>query len=221
MSTNYKILLQSEKELKKIIAEYLELVYKIHSKLWIELKENEYHLAFDNTERRLKQAILMEDELIDECIWTISKDDPRANHLRFIISVIYCAKDLTRAAEYAQSIAKIIIRKNIEKKYIESLKSIIDLYLDTINKIIKLYLSSTEDKSEKSDELYLNFELKLEENEKKLRDKFNHETEIIYLYISQITRLINSTIERIKSVFPSTMFVKSNTTSINVNKKSK
>lgn len=209
MSTNYKILLQSEKELKKIISEYLEFVYKIHSKLWNELNEEDYHKAYDNSERRFKQALIMEDELIDECVWTISKDDPRANHLRFIISVIYCAKDLTRAAEYAQSIAKIIIRKNIEQKYVKALDPIVTLYLNVIQKIIKIYLSTTEDKIEKVDQLYLEFEVMLENNEKKMREKFDEQSKITYLYISQITRLINSTIERVKSVFPSTMFVKS------------
>lgn len=220
MSTNYNILLKSEKKLKKIIVEYLELVYRIHSKLWNELIDGETHSAFDNTERRVKQAILMEDELIDECVWTISKDDPRANHLRFIISVIYCAKDLTRASEYAQSIAKIIIRKQIAKENILLIKPIVNLYLDVISKIIKIYSSNADDKLEKVDDLYLQFEIKLEENEKKLRSEFKEDkNEITYLHISQITRLINSTIERIKSIFPSTMFVKSSTTTISVGKK--
>lgn len=32
MSTNYNILLRSEKQLKKLVLEYLDLVYKIHTK---------------------------------------------------------------------------------------------------------------------------------------------------------------------------------------------
>ena len=37
MSTNYNILLRSEKQLKKLIIEYLDLVYKIPTKFWKEL----------------------------------------------------------------------------------------------------------------------------------------------------------------------------------------
>lgn len=226
MSTNYNILLRSEKQLKKLIIEYLDLVYKIHTKFWKELngieKEN-YGTVLDNTERRIKQAFLMEEELIDECIWTISKDGPRANHLRFIVSIIYCAKDLTRASEYAQSIIKIVMRRNIDQNNLVPIQPIVDAYLALIAKIIKIYNSNHEDKIEKVDELTLEFETQLDEQETKLREEFkNDPNQITYLYVSQIIRFINSTIERIKSVFPSTLFIKSATTVISVdNKKTK
>lgn len=225
MPTNYNILLKSEKKLKKIIIEYLDLVHKIHLKLWDELgefKSDEIHFAYDNVERRIKKAILMEEELIDECIWTISKDDPRANHLRFIISIIYCAKDLTRASEYAQTMAKIIMRKNFDSEHMEFLKPISKLYLKTIEKSMKIYASSIEEKTEKFDELNHEFEIELEKQEQLIREKLKESAkEITYINISQITRLISSTIERIKTVFPSTIFVKSTTTSINTIKNNK
>lgn len=213
MSTNYNALLSSEKKLKKIIVEYLVIVYKIHSKLWNELDQAEsfdIHPIYDNVERRIKKAWIMEEELIDECIWTISKDQPRANHLRFIISIIYCAKDLTRASEYSQSISKIILRKKISKKHISYLKPIIKLYLNIIDKIVEIYSSKIEDKLEKFDEINLEFEDKMEKNEKEIREKIkNIDNEIIYIHLSQIIRLISSTIERIKTVFPSTVFINS------------
>lgn len=225
MPTNYNILLKSEKKLKKIIIEYLDLVHKIHLKLWDELgefKSNEIHFAYDNVERRIKKAILMEEELIDECIWTISKDDPRANHLRFIISVIYSAKDLTRASEYAQTMAKIIMRKNFNNEHMNFLKPISKLYLETIEKSMKIYASSIDEKAEKFDELNHQFEVDLEKEEELIREKLKESSrEITYINISQITRLINSTIERIKTIFPSTIFVKSTTTSINTIKNKK
>ena len=108
MSTNYNILLKSEKKLKELTVSYLALIHEIHQKLWNDVDKHvsseDISLIFDNTERRQKRSLVMEDELLDECIWTISKDDPRANHLRFIISVICSTKDLTRASEYSQSI---------------------------------------------------------------------------------------------------------------------
>lgn len=40
----------------------------------------------------------------DDCIWIISKDQPRANHLRFIIAILYSIRDLERIAEQAYNI---------------------------------------------------------------------------------------------------------------------
>ena len=228
MSTNYNILLRSEKQLKRLIADYLDVVYQMHFKTWKELNEYDqadYGIVFDNAERRIKRAMLREEELIDECIWTISKDGPRANHLRFIISVIYCAKDLTRASEYVASIVKIIVRRNIDQQKLDLIEPIIKSYLTVIEKIIKIYKSNAEEKFEKVDELINQFEQQFDEQERKIREKFKNHThsgdEIAYLYVSQIVRLINSTIERIKSVFPSTLFIKSSTSTTTISTENK
>ena len=216
MSTNYNILLRSEKQLKKLVLEYLDLVYKIHTKAWAELNASapaDYGVVFDNVERRLKRALLQEEELIDECIWTISKDDPRANHLRFIVSIIYCTKDLTRACEYAQSILKIIIRRNLDAAALDPLRPIVKTYLELLAKIIKVYSSAQEDKLERVDELITSFETTLTAQEAEVKARFGDDPQVLSLYISQIIRLINSTIERTKSVFPSTLFIKASASS--------
>lgn len=218
MSTNYNILLRSEKKLRKLVAEYVQLMLDIHSKLWNDietLEGEEIHTILDNVERRLKKAIIAEDELLDECIWTISKDDPRANHLKFIISIIISSKDLTRASEYAHSIAKIVVRKNFEKSQIKLIKPVQKLYLQYIYDILKTYESNKEDKLEKVDDLYIEFEEQLGNQEKIIRDELKKQNnEIGYIQISQITRLMNSTIERLKGIFPSTLFTKSHTSII-------
>ena len=114
------------------------------------------------------------------------------------------------------------MRRNIDKNNLKPIQPIVTSYLDLISKIIKIYSSNHEDKIEKVDEITLEFETKLDEYETKLREEFkNDPNQITYLYVSQIIRFINSTIERIKSVFPSTLFIKSNTTVINSDKKDK
>ena len=208
MSTNYNILLESEKKLKELIIEYIHLVHEIHFKLWrdIEKDKDELRSVLDNVERRLQKSKVLEEELLDECIWTISKDDPRANHLRFIISIIYATKDLSRACEYAKAIAKLIVRKSFKVEWIKYLKPVSKLYLDQIESLLKIYQSNIDDKFEKIEELNVSYETSLEKiyvsNKKQLSD------EIAFFRINQVSRLMASTIERIQSIFSSTVFVK-------------
>ena len=208
MSTNYNILLESEKKLKELIIEYIHLVHEIHFKLWrdIEKDKDELRSVLDNVERRLQKSKVLEEELLDECIWTISKDDPRANHLRFIISIIYATKDLSRACEYAKAIAKLIVRKSFKVEWIKYLKPVSKLYLDQIESLLKIYQSNIDDKFEKIEELNVSYETSLEKiyvsNKKQLSD------EIAFFRINQVSRLMASTIERIQFIFSSTVFVK-------------
>ena len=69
MSTNYNILLKSEKKLKELILSYILLMHEIHKKLWADTNKyinDNLHIIFDNVERRLKRSKDMEDELLDE-----------------------------------------------------------------------------------------------------------------------------------------------------------
>ncbi len=222
MSTNYNILLKSEKKLKELILSYLLLAHEIHFKLWNDIDkytEEDKIKILDNTERRLNRSKLMEDELLDECIWTISKDDPRANHLRFIIFIIYSAKDISRSCEYAKSIAKIIVRNNFDKLIVDSLKNIANFYLNYIEKSIKLYKKADNGKIDDFDDLNSEFESKYEEYQKNSR-KLYKDNEIIGYQISQIYRLIFSTIERIQTIFTSFLLSsKTKTVTIEVSKK--
>lgn len=221
MSTNYNILLKSEKKLKGLIINYLSLVYEIHNKLWNDvdkyIDDDHKGIIFDNAERRLKRSLTMEEELLDECIWTISKDDPRANHLRFIISIIYSAKDLSRSCEYAQSIAKIFVRNALDKNVLKELKPITKLYLEYIQQITKIYESNSQNKLDKFDEMNNDFEIKFEKLQKECRKYFSND-EIIQHRVSQINRLIFSTIERLQSVSTSVLISKSTTKTIEVKK---
>ncbi|MBR3259388.1 MAG: hypothetical protein IKG09_01360 [Mycoplasmataceae bacterium] len=225
MSTNYNILLKSEKKLKKLLFSYLFHVYEIHQKLWRDTEkyigQNE-NLILDNIERRLKRSSDAEDELLDECIWTISKDDPRANHLRFIIFIIYSTKDLSRACEYTQSIGKIIVRNNFSKKTIDIIKPLFKLYLKHIEQIIELHNDEMENFNlENFDDLTSQFEEKFEEIQKEIKKQFSND-EFIHYKIMQIERLISSTIERIQSTFSFALLSKMGSTiTIGAIKKSK
>lgn len=203
MSTNYNILLKSEKKLKNLILSFTLLAHEIHKKLWIDAEkyvDSNLHIIFDNAERRLKRSKDLEDELLDECIWTISKDDPRANHLRFIISIIYSTKDISRACEYAQSIAKIIVRSHLSQNIINTLNPLKELYLKYIEDVIKLSESKLENKIDFFDEMNIEFESEYEKFLKVIRKNYEND-DVVQYQVIQISRLIFSVIEKIQSVF--------------------
>lgn len=203
MSTNYNILLKSEKKLKNLILSFTLLAHEIHKKLWIDAEkyvDSNLHIIFDNAERRLKRSKDLEDELLDECIWTISKDDPRANHLRFIISIIYSTKDISRACEYAQSIAKIIVRSHLSQNIINTLNPLKELYLKYIEDVIKLSESKLENKIDSFDEMNIEFESEYEKFLKVIRKNYEND-DVVQYQVIQISRLIFSVIEKIQSVF--------------------
>lgn len=225
MSTNYNILLKSEKKLKELILSYILLMHEIHKKLWIDTNKyinDNLHIIFDNVERRLKRSKDMEDELLDECIWTISKDDPRANHLRFIISIIYSTKDISRSCEYAQSIAKIIVRNNINQDVIKNFMPLSKLYLEYIENVMKLNNSTSNNKIDLFDELNINFENKYEKFQKEINKSFGKD-EVIQYQLNQISRLVFSVIEKLQSIFSTIFFSKSQskTATIEISKKIK
>lgn len=223
MSTNYNILIKSEKKLKELISEYVFLLLEIHTKLWkdVFLNEKNLNVVLDNCERRLKRSNVMENELVDECIWTISKDDPRANHLRFIISIIYSTKDLSRACEYSQSMAKIIVRNKFDKNSLSLFKPCSKFYLDHIEQMIKIYKSSSNDKFEKLNQKNSEFEFNIEKFQKEIRKSFE-KNEVMQYHAMQICRLIISTIERLQTIIFSVLFSKkSNFTSPEIKKPNK
>ena len=225
MSTNYNILLKSEKKLKDLILSYILLMHEIHKKLWADANKyinDNLHIIFDNVERRLKRSKDMEDELLDECIWTISKDDPRANHLRFIISIIYSTKDISRSCEYAQSIAKIIVRNNINQDVIKNFMPLSKLYLEYIENVMKLNNGTSNNKLDLFDELNINFENKYEKFQKEINKSFGKD-EVIQYQLNQISRLVFSVVEKLQSIFLTIFFSKSQskTSTLEIAKKTK
>ncbi|AAT27497.1 PhoU domain-containing protein [[Mycoplasma] mobile] len=226
MPINYNILLESEKELKRLKIEYFEYVKYIHTKMWKEIFEKEAKkeeiISIEYNDvilRRLDQAAELNSNLIDECVWTISKDSPRANHLRFIISIIQSAKDLERASAYAFIISKTITRRKILIKNLSLLKPIVFKYLEIFDLFINLYKTSSISKLEKVDEIISDFKEAEHKFSKNLWKKFENESsesEVEYFPISLVLKSIESTVERIKGVFGSEKFVNTKTALIDL-----
>lgn len=204
MATNYNTLIESEKNLKKMVVQFLEYSYSTHEKLWKNIFDfQDGDKIIDSMEVRVREAEQRERDLLDECIWIISKDSPRANHLRFIISIIYTTKDITRTASHPLFITKTFVRKKIDIVQMTKIKEMIELYLKLFEKYIKIYQNDKiKDKFDEVEKMYLEFIEFSHEITKKIRaELIEKDLEIDYFPISQIIKLIESTIEHVKNIF--------------------
>lgn len=126
MAINFFSLEKSELELKDNFMSLTSMCRKMYTKLTTMIsnkvvtrddldKMDEYRNRITETRRDIR----------DDCIWIISKDQPRANHLRFIIAILYSIKDVERMADYAFTIAKILNKEKITSSMIKSMDSLL------------------------------------------------------------------------------------------------
>ena len=113
MSSNYQLVKTSEKDLTQHFFKFYNHVRNEWKKLISILKENktisdENYKMFKRMENKSNH---MEADILDESIWSISRNQPVANHLRFVISIIYSISDLERMADYVINCVN-IIRQN-------------------------------------------------------------------------------------------------------------
>lgn len=108
MSINYSMTKESEKELRDYFFKYYHHVYdswndliKVYKEKKQISKEDLNHF-FDLENKSNTYEVMM----LDDCIWDISKNQPLASHLRFVVSIIYSISDLERMADYVISIAR-------------------------------------------------------------------------------------------------------------------
>lgn len=105
MAINFFSLEKSEYELKQSFLEFLDMCYRYHLKACESLKQDSISDASVNEMAAKKvKAREKKRDIKDDCIWIISKDQPRANHLRFIVAILYACRDLERIAEQAYNI---------------------------------------------------------------------------------------------------------------------
>lgn len=140
MSVNYSITKASEQELKASFFKFYSHVYKtwnqlvhvLEEKTKITLSDLEQFFQAEEKSNRFKAHIL------DQCIWNISRCQPIANHLRFVIAIMYSINDLERMADYIISSARYIYQHAIdEKPAINLIVTTIKNSIEIMNKMIR------------------------------------------------------------------------------------
>lgn len=165
---NYDILIESEDKLIKEFEDFVKHSIVVQKKIWkILFKEIKTQEDYELVQSLEEESNFMQKNLLDDAIWTISKAQPRANHLRFVIALIYSTKDIERSIDTAFEIFR--TSKYTKDYKFTDFKGIVKLYIDLIVKIEPLIGSNYKDNAEK---------VKLE------RVKFN---EKFYKYVTEIT----------------------------------
>ncbi len=210
MATNYTSLVSSENKLKEQFYEYLDLTYLIHKKLWdyiLNNKLDESALADLNNDE--EKSDNWERDILDECVWIISKDQPRSSHLRFIISIIYSAKDLERVSDYAIDIAEAVTRTTPTKKEMEHFKRVSTEYLS----FFKAFMDVIKKKNvaemyTKAKTLKENF-LKFYDNEiKEMLKNLNPKSAIDFHILTLVMKSIDRSVHHIYNVYSNFRFIK-------------
>ncbi|GAA5414881.1 hypothetical protein [Ureaplasma ceti] len=149
MSTNYAIMKQSEKELLNTFDTYLKDVLNIHNNLYAFLisqeQEQVKHLMNDEQyakfEYSVEKASKNYEDILDETMWMIQKNEPRASHLRFIISVIDSIKDVDRISSYVEILTNFFYKREVPDKvfnmFIDGYKQTNDLLMLIYNEFVE------------------------------------------------------------------------------------
>lgn len=137
MSANYGLVRTSEKELTQKLLKF----YRHVKKSWLNLITliskhtkitNNIYAQFQENENKSNHA---EADILNETIWSISRNQPVANHLRFAISIIYSISDLERMADYVMNSINIIKNNNLNDETLDIIKDTYKLSYECMNKL--------------------------------------------------------------------------------------
>lgn len=140
---NYELTKQSEENIKNNFNDFFIHVVSEWTYFYNALKATG-KITFE----RIQKIYKLEDranqysvDILDECIWHISKYQPMGSHLRFIISIISSTSDLERMADHVIGAAKIIYNHpTMDKKAISLLVKAINVSI-TYVKRLQVYLN--------------------------------------------------------------------------------
>ena len=147
MPSNYEILKNSENQSFSMFSNYVQHVIKTWKELLqtIENKTYKEKTVYDRFVKLENRSNNYEAEILDECIWIISKNQPVANHLRFIIAILNSIIDLERMADYAMSMIKYFytsedkLSEKVESLTVTILKESIQAIEKILNNVLSKY----------------------------------------------------------------------------------
>lgn len=133
MSINFQFIKSSEHQLFKEFKHIYNYVIESHVFMYDTLvkKTDNMNLGFDQQiidtiQFRYKQVDIMINDLLSNCVWNIQKNEPRANHLRFIIAIINSLRDMEFLNNSYLSLLKFFMKRqlsqDIYKHFLEAYK---------------------------------------------------------------------------------------------------
>lgn len=117
MAINFDTLKASEDNLRRMFLKFYNHVLLSQEYLLKRFKASAQltPLQYAHILSAEKKANKMEAQILDETSWIISKDMPRAAHLRFLIAIIRSIRDLERMGDFVERVATILqSQKNVD-----------------------------------------------------------------------------------------------------------
>ena len=110
MPINFDTLKTSENNLRKLFLKFYSHVLASQDYLYKQFatskKISAQTLQYIVTKEKI--ANQYEAQILDEASWIISKDQPRATHLRYLIAIMRSIKDLERMGDFVERITRIL-----------------------------------------------------------------------------------------------------------------
>lgn len=214
MAINIHSLIKSEKELSNNFVSLFKFCFKMHTRLLEYINKdsiNESSLEkFQNYRNKVTE---LKNNIRDDCIWIISKDQPRSTHLRYIIAILYSIKDLERISEYAYNIffysCKIKLSDSYKKEMIKILAKSNATFSELMNMFEKNVVTDLEDKYieeiNKFKDFYKTF---IKNNFSKLMLSADKNSDDFY-HFSIMIKYTERTIDHIEAIFNNFIIIKS------------
>lgn len=118
MATNYAMMKESQSEVLESFINFYESVINNQIKLHKQLKENSlsYEEIYNETCFLEREVNITYTDMLDNCMWIIQKDQPRAGYLRFFIATINSIKDLERISDHAEIISEYFLKSDFDEE---------------------------------------------------------------------------------------------------------
>lgn len=110
MAINFDTLKTSEDNIREMFLKFYRHVLQSQEYLLKCFKKRPHltQLQYSHILANEKRCNQFEAEILDEASWVISKDMPRAGHLRYLIAVIRSIRDLERMGDFVERVATIL-----------------------------------------------------------------------------------------------------------------
>lgn len=214
MSTNYFSLKFNEDELMKKFCKYWK-----HA-IWMYEMLNEsfrwYHSeqkrdAFSDDILKLEnQSNKMRAELIDDAIWAISKNQPHASHLRFVVAIISSSFDLERICDYANNIRKFLVLSDISDDYVlHIITNIMSLVTKKNSEIFLFFVKNSAIESyEFAKKQKTDFKNLFQKYVKKIKKIFNEISVDLFVELILVLKYIERTIDHVIDIVQKFVYIK-------------
>lgn len=205
---------ESERDLFRQFNDYLSTAIVEHKTIldYLEADDPNFEVLFEKIGTYEGMIDGMYSDLLDQAMWIIQKDQPRASHLRYVIAIINSIRDIERVSDYAESIATFFEKRKVNDQLIITTKEV-------YSRVVGLLIASQEKfLTESAMDTFHFYRENLRDIEKYIKEKLRNsiknfeclncddDNKILIDFIG-VFRSIERTLEHIENVYESFSYI--------------